>query len=135
MVSGSGPLAYTASGHYSFSGPSNIRFGSQEGWFANVIHGNTAGETWGLTVGLQTLLDVGFNNSPTQPVSDPGAVFNLPFELETVCFELTGEGNSFLHLTRWTKNRPVPVLVGSQAPRRFTDMGGPGQDRVAFSSP
>ena len=57
-------------------------------------------------------------------------MFNLPLEFGVVCFEPTGEGNSFLFLGRYLKSG-LPVLVGLQQASRFTDMGGPNADRVS----
>ncbi len=127
VVSGSGSLDYTGLGLQAWSGPISGLPGSLESHFVVVIHRNINGEVWGLVTGYQDLKDV----NPRTRELVPGLVLTFPVVGKYLCWELTGEGDSFQYKWEITKF-PIAALVGVQSIGRVLDPGGAEQEQIAY---
>ena len=61
----------------------------------------------------------------------PGLELTFPVVTKYLCWELTGEGDSFQYKSEIAKF-PVAALVGQQSIGRVLDPGGAGQERIAY---
>jgi len=128
ISSGSGPLAVTGIGRFNWTGPIAGLPGTLVSAAPTVLQRNTEGEAWGLFVGYLALKDV----NPGTGEEVPGLEITIPFVAKYLCWDLTGEGDSFQFKWEIDKSPALLSIVGTQSVGRILDPGDGVQARVAY---